>query len=95
MSKWAVEDKIVLTKNDNYWDKKSVKLDRVNYKILKDTQAGASLYDTNSVDSAGITSEQVDKYKDNPGLFKRLIASTFFLKMNENSNQSSKIKICV
>ena len=95
MSKWAVEDKIMLTKNDNYWDKKAVKLDRVNYKILKDTQAGASLYDTNSVDSAGITSEQVDKYKDDPGLFKRLIASTFFLKMNENSNQSSKIEICV
>ena len=92
VSKWAVEDKIVLTKNDNYWDKKSVKLDRVNYKILKDTQAGASLYDTNSVDSAGITSEQVDKYKDNPGLFKRLIASTFFLKMNEKQQPEFKNK---
>ena len=40
-----------------------MKLDRVNYKILKDNQAGAALYDTNSVDDAIISSEQVDKYK--------------------------------
>lgn len=70
IDKWAVEDKIMLTKNKGYWDKNNVKLDRVNYKVLKDTQAGASLYDTGSVDVAGITSEQVDKYKDSPALFK-------------------------
>ena len=69
-----------MKKNPKYWDKKAVKLDKVSYKILKDQQAGASLYDTGSVDNTGITSEQVDKYKDSPALFKRLKASTFFLK---------------
>lgn len=33
---WQVEDKIQLVKNDKYWDKKNVKLDKVNYKVLKD-----------------------------------------------------------
>ncbi|MDK7114232.1 peptide ABC transporter substrate-binding protein [Staphylococcus pettenkoferi] len=83
MKDWKAEDKITMVKNDQYWDKKNVKLDKVNYKILKDQQAGASLYDTDSVDNTEITSEQVDKYKDDPGLFKKLKASTFFLKMNE------------
>ena len=92
VSKWAVEDKIMLTKNDNYWDKKAVKLDRVNYKILKDTQAGASLYDTNSVDSAGITSEQVDKYKGSKELNYRLTAATFYIKMNEKTVPEFKNK---
>lgn len=47
---WRAEDKILLSKNNFYWDKKNVKLDKVNYKILKDKQAGASLFETGSVD---------------------------------------------
>ncbi|MCU5745986.1 peptide ABC transporter substrate-binding protein [Staphylococcus sp. SQ8-PEA] len=90
--KWAPENKIEMIKNDKYWDKKSVKLDKVNYKILKDQQAGASLYETGSVDNTGITAEQVDKYKDSPALFKRLNASTFFLKMNEKEVPEFKNK---
>ncbi len=55
-------------KNQYYWDKKNVKLDKVNYKVIKDLQAGASLYDTESVDDAVITADEVNKYKDNEGL---------------------------
>ncbi|AYU54764.1 peptide ABC transporter substrate-binding protein [Staphylococcus debuckii] len=89
---WKVEDKILLEKNEDYWDKKAVKLDKVSYKILKDQQAGASLYDTGSADVTEITSEQVDKYKKNPALFKRLFASTFFIKLNEKQQKEFKNK---
>ncbi|KOR14036.1 peptide ABC transporter substrate-binding protein [Staphylococcus carnosus] len=92
LTDWKVEDKILMKKNPKYWDKKAVKLDKINFKILKDQQAGASLYDTGSVDNTGITSEQVDKYKDSPALFKRLKASTFFLKMNEKEQPEFKNK---
>ncbi|UXR83035.1 peptide ABC transporter substrate-binding protein [Staphylococcus sp. IVB6214] len=85
VKEWAVEDKILLVKNDKYWDKDVVKLDKVNYKVLKDGQAGASLYDTNSVDDTIITSEQVEKYKDDPALKKRLLAATFYLKLNQGT----------
>ena len=83
VTNWQVEDKIQMVKNDKYWDKKHVKLDRVNFKVLKDGQAGASLYDTGSVDDTTISSEQVDKYKGNKALNYRLTAGTFFIKMNE------------
>ncbi|KRG08995.1 peptide ABC transporter substrate-binding protein [Staphylococcus sp. NAM3COL9] len=89
---WKVEDKIQMVKNDNYWDKKEVHLDRVNYKVLKDQQAGASLYDTGSVDDTVITADQVDKYADNPGLKKRLLASTFYIKMNQDNVPAFKNK---
>ena len=92
MKDWKAEDKIMMVRNDKYWDKKNVKLDRVNYKILKDQQAGASLYETGSVDSTGISAEQVDKYKDSPALFKKLNASTFYLKMNEKEVPEFKNK---
>lgn len=89
---WKVEDKIQLVKNDDYWDKKAVNLDRVNYKVLKDQQAGAALYDTQSVDDTIITADQVDKYADNPGLKKRLLASTFYIKLNRDNVPEFKNK---
>ena len=55
---------------------KKVKLDKVNYKVIKDLQAGASLYDTESVDDA-VTADQVNKYKDNKGLNFVLTTGTF------------------
>lgn len=92
VTNWQVEDKIQLEKNDKYWDKKNVKLDKVNYKVLKDQQAGASLYDTGSVDDTLITSEQVGKYKGSKALNYRLTAATFFIKMNEKTVPEFKNK---
>ncbi|MCD8843450.1 peptide ABC transporter substrate-binding protein [Staphylococcus gallinarum] len=92
LNDWKVEDKIQLSKNKDYWDKKAVHLDRVNYKVLKDQQAGASLFDTGSVDDTVITADQVDKYKDNPGLKKRLLASTFYIKLNQKNVPEFKNK---
>lgn len=89
---WQVEDKIQLVKNKDYWDKNNVKLSRVNYKVLKDNQAGAALYDTNSVDDAIIAAEQVDKYKNSIALNKRLTAGTFFIKLNEKQVPEFKNK---
>ena len=89
---WKVEDKIQLVKNNDYWDKKNVSLDRVNYKVLKDQQAGASLYDTGSTDDTTITADQVDKYKGKPALKKRLLASTFFIKLNQKDVPAFKNK---
>ncbi|OIJ30302.1 peptide ABC transporter substrate-binding protein [Staphylococcus sp. LCT-H4] len=89
---WKVEDKIQLVKNKDYWDKKKVHLDRVNYKVLKDQQAGASLYDTGSVDDTLITADQVDKYEGNPGLKKRLLASTYYIKLNRDNVPEFKNK---
>ncbi|EKU48083.1 peptide ABC transporter substrate-binding protein [Staphylococcus massiliensis] len=83
LEEWKPEDKIILAKNEQYWDKEAVHLDKVKYKVIKDPQAGAALYDTDSVDSAGIVAEQVDKYKDNPGLKSRLLVSSAYIKMNQ------------
>ena len=64
----------------------------MNYKVIKDLQAGASLYDTESVDDAVITADQVNKYKDNKGLNFVLTTGTF-LKMNEKQYPDFKNKI--
>ncbi len=52
-----------MKKNDKYWDKKEVKLDEVNYQIVKEISTAVNLYETDKVDRAVISTEFVDKYK--------------------------------
>ncbi|MCG4682543.1 ABC transporter substrate-binding protein, partial [Faecalibacillus intestinalis] len=55
-----------MSKNPGYWDASSVKIDKVNTKIVKDANAALNLYETGSIDIAILNSENVDKYKDSP-----------------------------
>ena len=98
VDKWKHEDKILLSKNNNYWDKKNVKLEKVNYKFLKDKQVGASLYETGSIDDTLITADQVNKYKDSPALKKRITSGNFYIKLNQKkvkefSNKNLRLAI--
>ena len=93
VDKWKHEDKILLSKNNNYWDKKNVKLEKVNYKVLKDKQVGASLYETGSIDDTLITADQVNKYKDSPALKKRISSGNFYIKLNQKKVKEFSNKI--
>lgn len=98
VDKWKHEDKILLSKNNNYWDKKNVKLEKVNYKVLKDKQVGASLYETGSIDDTLITADQVNKYKDSPALKKRITSGNFYIKLKQKkvkefSNKNLRLAI--
>jgi oligopeptide transport system substrate-binding protein len=82
MSDWRLEDQHTMSKNPNYWEADVVKLDKINTKIVKDANAALNLYDTDQIDKAGLTSENVDKYKDSPEFKTRNDASTYFFLIN-------------
>ena len=50
MTSWKRNSKIELEKNENYWDKDSVKLDKVNYQIVSDQTARFNSFDSGSLD---------------------------------------------
>ncbi len=82
LSNWKIEDVFTMSKNPNYWDASSVKIDKVNTKIVKDANAALNLYETGSIDIVGLTSENVDKYKGSPEFKTREDAGTYFLQVN-------------
>ncbi len=82
LSDWKIEDVYTMSKNPNYWDASSVKIDKVNTKIVKDPNAALNLYETGQIDIVGLNSENVDKYKDSPEFNTRKDAGTFFLMLN-------------
>ncbi|AMV63527.1 Oligopeptide ABC transporter, periplasmic oligopeptide-binding protein OppA [Pediococcus damnosus] len=71
-----------LEKNNNYWDKKNVKMDTINYQVVKDASTGLNLYNSKKLDVANITGNQVAQYKNNKDYVLRKQSSMFYLQYN-------------
>lgn len=55
-----------LKKNDKYWDASRVKLDGLNYQVLKDSQQALMAYQNGTLDIVKLSGDQVDQVKDDP-----------------------------
>jgi len=64
LSSWTHDQSVELVKNDTYWDKNKVKLEKVNFQILKDTSAQENLYASGQLDRFSLVREQIDRFKD-------------------------------
>ncbi|MGL6108111.1 ABC transporter substrate-binding protein [Romboutsia sp.] len=82
LSTWKKEDIFSITKNDKYWDAANVKLNTINYKIVKDTGAAVNLYEAGEIDKVALSAEYVDKYKNDKNYKTKDSASTFMLQVN-------------
>jgi oligopeptide transport system substrate-binding protein len=64
-----------LTKNEDYWDAGTVDIQKVEYKIVKETDTAVNLYESGDLDETEIDSEYVDEYKGKPDFY----TTTFFV----------------
>lgn len=87
MASWKHEQGWQLKKNDKYWDNKTVKLEEINYSVVKEVATKVNLYDTGSIDFTLLSGEFVDKYKANKDEYGEYAeSSTFFLRLNQKRN---------
>ncbi|MFX3624117.1 MAG: ABC transporter substrate-binding protein [Ectobacillus sp.] len=85
LSEWKHDQSFQMKKNPNYWDNKTVKLEEINYGIVKDTAAEVNLYETNGTDRARLSAEFVDKYKGKPDFHTSEDPTLFFLRLNQKN----------
>jgi oligopeptide transport system substrate-binding protein len=52
-----------LAKNEDYWDKENVAVQRVDCEVVKDVAAAVNLYEGGELDVISLTSEYVDQYE--------------------------------
>ncbi|ADY20567.1 peptide ABC transporter substrate-binding protein [Bacillus paranthracis] len=83
LSDWQHERSFKMTKSPSYWDNKEVKIEEVNFNIVKDTSTPINLYETNAVDRATLLAEFIDKYKGKPDFQTVEDTSVFFLRLNQ------------
>ncbi|GAB6449969.1 peptide ABC transporter substrate-binding protein [Bacillus luti] len=85
MTEWKHEEGWVLKKNPNYWDKDNVKLEELDFSVIKNVGTAVNLYTTEMSDRAILSAEFVDKYKNDPGFKTQAEPSLFFLRLNQNN----------
>ncbi|MED4461608.1 peptide ABC transporter substrate-binding protein [Metabacillus fastidiosus] len=77
------------SKNKDYWDADTVKLEKVQWNVLKDPQAAANALETGEADiTPKLSSDIVPQYEDDKRLVKWLEPTVFWLKMNQKDNKA-------
>ncbi|WP_242213933.1 peptide ABC transporter substrate-binding protein [Bacillus cereus group sp. BfR-BA-01383] len=90
---WKHEQEFQLKKNDTYWDQKKVKLDEINFHIVKDTMTAVNLYEAGDLDRVPINSQIVDKYKGNKELHMSSDPGIAMLRFNEKNKALANKKV--
>lgn len=85
LDNWKHEQNFQLKKNPAYWEAKKVKLDEINFDIVKDKATEVNLYESGQIDRIGLTGEFVDKYKASKEFKQREDVTVQFLRFNQKN----------
>lgn len=86
LSAWEIGLEYEYTKNDTYWDAANTSVDKVNFRIVKDTNTAVNMYQTGEVDRIGLDADNLPAFADDPNLFDKFDTSVFYLVFNINNN---------
>ncbi|MEK4522848.1 peptide ABC transporter substrate-binding protein [Psychrobacillus sp. FSL W7-1457] len=75
-----------LVKNDQYWDKDTVKLTEINYDVVKEVATAVNLYTNGEKDRTGLSGEYAMQYANDPELVTEMETSVFYFKYNQERN---------
>jgi oligopeptide transport system substrate-binding protein len=90
---WMQEQELDLVKNETYWDAETVKLDRIKGDMLVDLNTPINLYETGELDTIGVPSEYLDKYRDSDDFISMPMATTWYMQYNCQDAFFSNVKI--
>jgi oligopeptide transport system substrate-binding protein len=89
INNWSsTSDTWELVKNKDYWDAKTVKMDKLTYKVVKDPQTALNLYEEGTVDRMDLTSDLVDQYSTNDDYLISADTFVYFLKFNQTTSDA-------
>ena len=93
LTTWEAESKIVIEKADTYWNKDSIKIDRVEMAMINDASAGYKAYQNDEIDFTGIPAEELVKLKDSPEKVSWEDGSTWYIGFNTTNKLFSNKNI--
>ena len=84
---------VVLKKNDRYWDKANVAIERINMQAIKEEDTALNLYEAGELDAARVTGTNVQKFQDRKDFERQVEPTTFFGLMNHDDPVISNLNI--
>lgn len=81
----GTNDSWKLIKNNQYWDKKAVKLSQINYTVAKSPSTAYNLFQSGKLDLISLVGEQAKQLGNNKDAVKRPLAATEYLQYNQRN----------
>ena len=80
MTEWVPGSHIVYSKNPNYWDADSIKLDSIRFLLIEDENAAYSAYETGEAHMVkSVPTEEIPSLKDSADFHVDTIMGTYYL----------------
>lgn len=98
IEQWDHYTKLILAKNNQYWDKDAVKLDRVEFSMISDEDTELFLYEKDELDWAGaplstLPAQAIPSLTDAGKIKTRTIAAVYMYKFNTQQVPFNNVKI--
>ncbi len=94
LKEYVADQYFVLEKNENYWNKDAVNLDRITYRFFDDTQSMANAYEAGEVDVAtSLSSTVMEAYEGEDDLFVTDQIATRYIYMNLNVEPLNDVRV--
>ncbi|MBN8190550.1 peptide ABC transporter substrate-binding protein [Bacillus sp. NTK074B] len=82
LTEWEHDSHFVMEKNDQYWDKDSVKLDKIHWAMVNDTNTDYQLYKTGELDTADVPADLSKQLFEEGKVKVEDQAGTYFYRFN-------------
>lgn len=84
MTAWNQGANYEMVKNETYYDAANVKIDNLNFQVIKDAQSAMVAFEQGTVDYVKLTGEMVEQYKDSPEYTITLGGYLWYMSPNED-----------
>lgn len=90
MTEWKHGDEMILSKNENYWDADSIKLDEICVKTVADAKTAVAMWEQGEVDITVVPTEMTDQYTENTEFYYTGADDYIMLNMSEDRPLANK-----
>ncbi|WP_394190766.1 peptide ABC transporter substrate-binding protein [Paenisporosarcina quisquiliarum] len=93
LAKWEHDVKMVFEKNAEYWDAETVKLDKVEWAMVNDSNTEYQMYQANELDVSDVPAELSEQLMDSEEVSVQDQAGTYFYRFNTTMEPFTNAKI--
>ncbi len=84
VTEWVPDSHIVVSKNENYWNKDAIKLDSIKFVLMEDANAAYSAYQKGDVLMIkDVPTEEIPSLEGNDEFVVETICGTYYLSLND------------
>lgn len=69
LESWSHDEEMIFAKNEHYWDAKAVKLEKIHFAMVNNTNTQYQMYEAGELDTASIPPELSDQLIDGDNVF--------------------------